>query len=50
MGFFWILLRKFAFLVKDLNIVLLVRQEQVIVEWFQEGHGTIHWAVFMLAL
>jgi len=29
--------------------VLSVRQEQVrVVEGFQEGHGTVHWAVFML--
>ena len=36
---------------KVLDIVLFVRQEQVrVVEWFQEGYGTIHWAILMLVL
>ena len=36
-------------MVEGLDIVMFVRQEQVrVVEWFQEGHGTVHWAIFML--
>jgi hypothetical protein len=51
-SFSWVLHRnKFAFVVEGLDIVLFVRQEQVrAVEGFQEGHGTVQWAVFMLVL